>query len=217
MTTTATAPLAPAPVITRALTPSPDLPDLETAVLLVHPGGRAVRSDAGRRRPSIRPVVAVEPPFDDELEPRPVMSWLDGSLALALPAPDGGWSPRLRLVAPAPVVAQSAADSSLPDPKRLATQLLLGLLEVLSGTRPLRQLRASMSPAVLDTVERRLGGLPLRRPVRLVRVLTSRPADGVAEVSAVVTTGDGRTHAIALRMEAWNGGWLVTAIETSLL
>jgi len=47
---------------------------------------------------------------------------------------------------------------------------------------------------------------------RLRRLIVSEPADGVAEVTAVVERGP-RTRALALRMEGRDGRWVVTALQ----
>jgi hypothetical protein len=103
-------------------------------------------------------------------------------------------------------------------------QLAVVIVEVLAGVRPERQLVALAT----DRVRARVAGLaPLlacdRRP-RITRIVTSRPAARVVEMTVVVNFGL-RSRALALRVEhvaarpaapGWPGRparWLCTAIE----
>ena len=103
-------------------------------------------------------------------------------------------------------------------------QLALVIVEVLAGARPDRQLVALAT----DRVRARVRGLaPLlasgRRP-RVVRIVTSRPADRVVEMTVVVDFGP-RSRALAMRFEhvaarptapgwpARPARWLCTALE----
>ena len=103
-------------------------------------------------------------------------------------------------------------------------QLAVVIVEVLAGVRPDRQLVALAT----DRVRARVAGLaPLlacdRRP-RITRIVTSRPAARVVEMTVVVNFGP-RSRALALRVEhvaarpaapGWPGRparWLCTAIE----
>ena len=102
--------------------------------------------------------------------------------------------------------------------------LALVIVEVLAGARPDRQL----VPLATDRVRARVRGLaPLmasgRRP-RVARIITSRPAVGVVEMTVVVDFGP-RFRALAMRFEhvaarpptsGWPARperWLCTAIE----
>ena len=103
-------------------------------------------------------------------------------------------------------------------------QLALVIVEVLAGVRPDRQL----VPLATDRVRARIRGLaPLlasdRRP-RIQRIVTSRPAARVVEMTVVVSFGL-RSRALAMRFEhvaarpaapgwaARPARWLCTAIE----
>jgi hypothetical protein len=113
-----------------------------------------------------------------------------------------------------------AADLTSAWPRQLAVVIV----EVLAGVRPERQLVALAT----DRVRARVAGLaPLlacdRRP-RITRIVTSRPAARVVEMTVVVNFGL-RSRALALRVEhvaarpaapGWPGRparWLCTAIE----
>jgi len=99
------------------------------------------------------------------------------------------------------------------------------VVEVLAGDRPVTQLRtrfddetygqlsaAALAPVTGPTLgAARVGIHPGERPtIRTVHV--SRPADGVAEVTARVQT-NGRSRAVALRLEQWQGRWRCSALH----
>lgn len=134
--------------------------------------------------------------------------------------------------AAAVLVAEAAAEAalvarrgSLPDPRSLAGQLAQAVVEVVTGDRPLTQLLTRLSEDVYDQLSAlappapttptlgrdRLTVLhPRDRPkVRTVHVC--QPAAGVAEVAARVQT-DGRSRALALRLEEWRGRWRCSAL-----
>jgi Family of unknown function (DUF6459) len=136
---------------------------------------------------------------------------------LALPA--GGPRPVVPSAVAAPAVA-AAVDLTAAWPRRLA----IVIVEVLAGVRPDRQLVVLAT----DRVRARVAGLaPLlacdQRP-RITRIVTSRPAARVVEMTVVVNFGP-RSRALALRVEhvaarpaapgwpARPARWLCTAIE----
>ncbi|HLK78357.1 MAG TPA: Rv3235 family protein [Streptosporangiaceae bacterium] len=127
--------------------------------------------------------------------------------------------------------AEAAGLPALPGPGVAAgpgvsrpRQLAVVIVEVLAGVRPDRQL----VPMATDRVRARVRNLaPLltadRRPT-IARIVMSRPADRVAEVSVVVKFG-ARSRALAMRFEhvaarpaapgwpARPARWLCTALE----
>jgi hypothetical protein len=120
----------------------------------------------------------------------------------------------------APAEVAPAADPATVWPRQLA----LVIVEVLAGARPGRQL----APLATDRVRARVRGLaPLlasgRRP-RVMRIVTSRPAARVVEMTVVVDFGP-RSRALAMRFEhvaarraapgwpARPARWLCTALE----
>ena len=124
------------------------------------------------------------------------------------------------LAAPVAAPPAVAADLTTAWPRRLATVIV----EVLAGVRPDRQLVTLAT----DRVRARIAGLaPLlacdRRP-RIARIVTSRPAARVVEMTVVVHFGV-RSRALAMRFEhvaarpaspgwpARPARWLCTAIE----
>jgi hypothetical protein len=119
-------------------------------------------------------------------------------------APDGG---------PGGGTTVGTGRDDLDDPLPRAGLLTRALLEVISGIRPAGQLAPWVSPAVLATLHRMVAGRITRpAPAALRRVLVSEPVPGVAEVTAVVQRGV-RAEALALRMEAVDGRWIVTALQ----
>lgn len=113
-----------------------------------------------------------------------------------------------------PVPTRSA---DLPDPLVWSRGLAQVVVEVLAGLRPASQLLRWTTTLVHEQILRLAAhpsparGRTTRRPVvRSVRVC--EPADGVAEVSAVVA-GHPRTRALALRLEGGDGRWRVTVLE----
>ena len=114
----------------------------------------------------------------------------------------------------------AAADPVAARPRQLAVVIV----EVLAGVRPDRQL----VPLATDRVRARAGNLaPLlasgRRP-RIARIVMSRPAERVVEMTVVVNFG-ARSRALAMRFEhaaarpaapgwpARPARWLCTALE----
>jgi hypothetical protein len=179
------------------------------------------------------PVPVCQPPYDDEL-PERVELPTQGALALQFelpsrlplePAP-----PRLSLVptlaedrvneADAWAEAQHTSSDALPEPRQWAARLAQAVVEVAAGGRPAAQLVRWTSLDVYTQLQRAVGRAGssgalarLRTPVAAVRsVHVSAPADGVAEVCAVVEQGP-RRRALALRLEGKDGRWQCTALQ----
>lgn len=112
---------------------------------------------------------------------------------------------------------QSTHRADLPDPQAWAQRLITAILEAMDGLRPAGQLSRWVAPDIRDRIARR--GIQARqrhqRPGGAHRVRTLRvcePADGVAEVAAVISHR-ARVRALALRMSGVDGRWLITALE----
>jgi Family of unknown function (DUF6459) len=116
---------------------------------------------------------------------------------------------------------QPTRRADLPDPRFWAGRLAQAMLEVEAGVRPVAQLRRWTSEAVYTRLRRSshrtrfiqaraAQAEPGRVWVRSLRVC--EPADGIAEVSAVVQDA-GRTRAMAMRLEGADGRWRCTALE----
>ena len=141
--------------------------------------------------------------------------------------------PRLRLVDTARTHSGRPADADemfdpqptprvrLPDPRFWGGKLVQAMLEVDAGVRPVAQLRRWTSDAVYARLARRShhrrylrarSADPLAQRVWVRSVRACEPADGVAEVSAVVHQG-GRVRALAVRLEGTDGRWRCTVLE----
>jgi hypothetical protein len=177
------------------------------------------------------PVPASEPPYDDERSsPAVAVPATQGTLALAFVLPTGlpaaaTAAPDLRLV-PGPEAEQDAdavefgpqptSTSDLPPARGWAARLAQALVEVLAGDRPVAQLVRWTSTTVYDEVAGLVSGgggsgeTAARGIVHSVHV--SQPADGVAEVAALVRRG-ARSTALAMRLEGLDGRWQCTALE----
>jgi len=161
--------------------------------------------------PRVRRAPRLEPPYDDEIQgPR---LWL-------VPA-----QPELPFDEPAPRRFERPVDFfdpqptsrfNLPEPEPWAARFVQAVLEMLVGRRPAAQLQEWTSPPVLAGLtvaagRRRWSAPGLPPPiVRSVRV--GEPADGVAEVCAVVQRGR-RYLAAAARLEGFDGRWRCVALH----
>jgi len=128
-----------------------------------------------------------------------------------------------RDIADEDAVPQQTPRAHLPEPTPWAGRLVQGILEVLSGVRPISQLVRWTTADVYDSILtraqhrsqimselRQIGPPRLAEVVRSVHV--SEPADGIAEVCAIVQQGP-RCRAIALRLEGIDGRWQCTALQ----
>jgi hypothetical protein len=105
----------------------------------------------------------------------------------------------------------------LPAPRSWAVRMVQAIVEVLAGVRPATQLVRWTSTEVYDEIASRIMPATVtaeaatpRGVVRSVHV--TEPADGVAEVCALVRRGT-RSTAVALRLEGMDGRWQCTALE----
>ncbi len=128
--------------------------------------------------------------------------------------------PTLRLVDDFGPMCTALQD--LPDARLWLEQVGLALYEAATGARPVTQVMRWLSPDVYDGVVRRTGrsarrGRPTRRPIRLRRVrvdAVSLPGEDAGVVEAAVVLDDHqRVRVMALRLEGFDGRWLVTACE----
>ena len=161
------------------------------------------------------PAPLSEPPYDDELP--------DGARLRLVPARPDAPPPApvvpLRVVPAVPVADDDDGRTplaALPEPRPFAQALVQRLLEVLAGLRPVGQLQRDTTLEVYDDLTARLrpgqratGPRPSPRDIRSVHVQAR--ADGVAEVCATVRR-EGRTTALALRLEGRSGAWRCTAL-----
>ena len=181
-----------------------------------------------------RPVIDSEPPYEREEIAPDTAPRVIGSLALATAAPvlDPAPAdlpepvPARRLLELVPAHIETLLDhriddlfdvvrtprAELPAPGPRAAVLVGAIMEALGGRRPLTQLVRWLTTDVYDELE-----VNVTRgsswTSRLCRLMVSEPADGVAEVTAIVQRGQ-RATALALRLEGRDGRWVVTALET---
>lgn len=189
-----------------------------------------------------------EPPYDDDAthlpaDPATAAAWLQGSLAIALPAiarpavTRPAPAPRrrpvpLRLVPDPP--ADLAHEVPVDDPdddeqtgplpelqQPWIGRLAQALLEALTGLRPHGQLLPWTSDGVYEAVTERALTLARTRPTV---DLTPRPPVHVRSVrvsrptptvaeACALVRRGDRVRAIALRLEPWRGRWRCTAFE----
>lgn len=134
-------------------------------------------------------------------------------------------TPAVPVLPVAPALRRSVRPAAVEDPAAARPrQLAVVIVEVLAGVRPDRQLVSLAT----DRVRARVGNLaPLlaagRRP-RIARIVMSRPADRIVEMTVVVNFG-ARSRALAMRFEhetprpaapgwpARPARWLCTALE----
>ncbi|MGO4343438.1 Rv3235 family protein [Pedococcus sp. 2YAF34] len=112
---------------------------------------------------------------------------------------------------------QPTRRDDLPDPREWAGHLAQALVEVMGGVRPAPQVLRWTTPEVYAVVARRAAvsarrGMPPTRRTVVRSLRVCEPADGVAEVSAVVVDG-GRVRALALRLVGLDGRWRVEALQ----
>ena len=170
-----------------------------------------------RSRVHLRPVPAIDPPYDDEIGPRAPI--VEGSLALEFP-PLRTSTP-LRLVPPAvgdvPTAPLDGIPPAPPHPRPWTHRLAQAIVEVLAGDRSAAQLSPFASLDVLEHLERATGrhfqtaGTPTRRP-RVSSVHLTEPEQGIVEACAVIETGR-RHRALAMRLEEIAGRWRCTALQ----
>jgi Family of unknown function (DUF6459) len=118
-------------------------------------------------------------------------------------------------------VRADAADRGAAWPVRLAQVIV----EVLAGSRSPRQLAPCTTERVRAQIDLLSQALSSGQPPRIRRIMTSRPAASVVEMTVVVSFGP-RSRALAMRFEhmparqpapgrpARPARWLCTEIET---
>jgi hypothetical protein len=178
-----------------ASTPSPVV---DPAPLTIRRAGRTL---------TLRPAPPREPPFDDEPD---VAAAPVGRLDRPLPFQRTGRRVGRRW----PLAPLRTA---LPDPAAWGWRLLIGVIEIAGGRRPLPQLAALLSASVAaglsaDFERAAQRGRPHWTHVARVRsVRATQPADGVAELSATLLARS-RVRAVAMRLEVRHGRWCCTRL-----
>lgn len=182
------------------------------------PGCTDTRPSDGWR---VRAAPIREPHFDDEQPVRHLS--LVARQAQALPFASApvlqGAPPSSRRLIAVPARDFSAVPTrrnQLPEVERFGRHFITGLLEVLAGRRSVSQLAPLTSAGIHAGIVRdalgkdRLGCAGHHPALQSIRVM--EPADGVAELSAVVVVGR-RCRAIAARLEGLDGRWRCVRLQ----
>ena len=169
-----------------------------------------------QRRPHLTAVPDCEPPYDrcDRLPAVPPRRQATPARLpyrpTVAPAPDAAGRQAATWSEPDGSRPLSSSTRGLPPAGDAARAVARGLIEVLCGIRPVRQLGSVCAPRV----QADLAGRVLRDGIvpRLISVRTGEPADGVAEVAAVYRRGP-RAVAMAFRLQGIDGRWQITALQ----
>lgn len=196
----------------------------------------AARGKTSSRRPYLAPVPDCEPPFDDERSAASRLNQLRSAPRTEVATPPS--VPRALAVRPgtgsrpagvvrmpdtvhdtavpgwsqdSDIGVRRTATAELPPATRSGPVLARALVEVVSGQRPLAQLRVHCAPEVFADLQSR----PILRGAlgHLLNVRVCESADGVAEVSVAFRRGE-RVRAMAFRIQGVDGRWRVTALQT---
>lgn len=181
----------------------------------------------------LRPAPPLDPPFADDqladLWPRPTAAQLALDLIDANHPGRGrpAGRPAHRSTAPRPPRPTSPVAgppaTATPEATRAAHRFVGTCLEVVNGYRPPAQLRPLTDPLRTTTVleqlalaTSRLG--PVRRrstrpTVRLRRLRVCQPRPTVIEAAAVLAAPNGRSWAMAVRLERRGPGWVCLVLQ----
>lgn len=158
--------------------------------------------------PRVRPAPALEPPYDDEPAPR-ALRLVPPHVEELLPFDP----PAAAHPADEKFDRQPTPRAELPDPRAWAGRLIPAALEAMAGQRSVQQLIPWTDDVVYAQIRRAVRyGTTRPVPCVLRSIHVSEPADGVAEICAVVT-GSNRTRAVAARLEGADGKWRCTALH----
>jgi hypothetical protein len=161
--------------------------------------------------PRVRRAPRLEPPYDDEIEgPRLWLVAMQPELPFDEPAPR-------RFERPVDFFdPQPSSRLQLPEPEPWAARFVQAVLEMLVGRRPATQLQDWTTPPVLAGLVSAAGNrrwtAPGRPPSMVRSIRVGEPADGVAEVCAVIQRGQ-RYFAAAARLEGFDGRWRCVALR----
>jgi uncharacterized protein DUF6459 len=118
------------------------------------------------------------------------------------PEPEPGCDPRDPVRGPTRRPSPAVPDDLHPTAglRRRAHQVLLLVLEVVDGRRPLAHVVPHLDPRVVRYVRATCGPRAARPPVRMTSLHVHRPQPGAVEVAAVVRAGP-RARVVAARFE----------------
>jgi hypothetical protein len=153
----------------------------------------------------VRPIPDICPPVIDTRTalPQELSPFIQGTLAISFCDPDYSRAP-------------STFSNDLPEPTAWVTHMAQALIEVMSGARPAPQVIRWTTPEVYSVVARR-NATSRRRTTQARRAIVRKvricePARGVVEACAVVVD-NGRVRAIAMRLNAVDGRWVVSQLQ----
>jgi hypothetical protein len=126
-------------------------------------------------------------------------------------------APVAPLTPPRAIPAAYVKRGPLGDPTPLVCTVAKASLEIALGANGIDQLARWITPTLRTTLLRqqslsRRAGYTARGGVSVARVRLCRVSATAVEAAVVATEGD-RAHALALRLEAVSGRWLVTALD----
>ncbi|MGH3280762.1 MAG: Rv3235 family protein [Trebonia sp.] len=111
------------------------------------------------------------------------------------------WPPLARQPAPTPTTAAGPTRSAaIEQGPALPRQFAVLLAEVLAGVRPARQLAPWLSQRGSLHLRRLMPLFKSEQQPKVLRVLTTRPAPTVVEMTMILVTGP-RPRALAIRLE----------------
>ncbi len=117
---------------------------------------------------------------------------------------------------PPPGSANLNQSRELPDAQVWSRNMSRVLFDVLAGRRDVTTVRRWVEPHLYRRLQIRAEASPAHTPQSIpARVLSSRvcyPSKTVAEASIVVQE-QGRSRAVAMRLESFRGRWKITALE----
>jgi hypothetical protein len=188
---------------------------------------RYARDDALTAR--MAPVPEFMPPLDGDPGLADTQRTAGGMLARpssGAMTPQGGWPypvpdrPSLGPGTPGPgIPGPGPAGLGGAEPRDWPQQFARMLTEALAGLRPARQVQPWTSSRARRQLQRILPGFGGGQRPRVVRIVTTRPARDVIEMSVIAGFGP-RLRALALRLERVPGaehgaGWICTDIEAA--
>jgi hypothetical protein len=164
----------------------------------------------------VRPAPPLEPPYDPPEGPGYGQLQVVDFHPPAPPLPFERPAPRKTELGEDFWGPQPTARGALPDPRPVAAKLLQAMMEALAGRRSAGQLQHWTSPALYVDLMRARRHPASRRAAapKVTSVHVSEPADGVAEVAAVVRRGS-RFHAVAARLEGVDGRWRCVQLQVA--
>jgi len=159
------------------------------------------------------------PPYDDEPEGNEGFFARGPAPAHGAPgaADETARQPRAGLQSGPPQNSPGPAQPPGPDPRGWPSQFAQILAETLAGSRPTRQLTQWTTEQTRRQIQRLGPVFATGQRPRVRRIMTSAPASGVLELTAVVGFGP-RVRVLALRLERDEtipSRWCCTAIDSA--